>query len=128
MGLKRTTCYQCTTDCAFDALIDERGRILRLTGPECDRGAAQLDLQYHAQRLLYPMKGANRVTWDEALDDIARRLLKFEDRSAVAFVVGYTKEARPYLQRLAHAYGSPNYMTESSCCFLKILAAICPPY
>ena len=36
---------------------------------------------------------------------------------AVAFFAGYTKEARPQLQRLAHAFGSPNYMTESGCCF-----------
>ena len=35
----------------------------------------------------------------------------------LAFVAGFTKEARPYLQRLAHHFGSPHYMTESSCCF-----------
>jgi anaerobic selenocysteine-containing dehydrogenase len=122
--VKRTSCYQCTTDCGFDAEVDERGRVVKLTGPDCDRGAAQLDVQYHRERLLYPLRrsgdGFARATWDEALDEIAARLQEVRRRhgpESVAFVVGYTKEARPYLQRLAHGFGSPNYMTESSCCF-----------
>jgi anaerobic selenocysteine-containing dehydrogenase len=41
----------------------------------------------------------------------------------VAFFAGYTKEARPQLQRLAHAFGSPNYMTESGCCFSATMVA-----
>lgn len=124
MPIKRTSCYQCTTDCGFDAHIDEKGRILRLTGPDCDRGAAQLDVQYHRERVLHPLRregGALRpIGWDVALDSISQSLLQVRREygaESVAFVVGYTKEARPYLQRLAHAFGSPNYMTESSCCF-----------
>lgn len=33
------------------------------------------------------------------------------------------KEARPQLQRLAHAFGSPNYLTESGCCFSATMVA-----
>jgi len=41
----------------------------------------------------------------------------------VGFFAGYTKEARPQLQRLAHAFGSPNYLTESGCCFSSTMVA-----
>jgi anaerobic selenocysteine-containing dehydrogenase len=127
---RRTTCYQCTVECGFTATIDERGRVVDLVGPDCRRGAAQLDLQYHEDRLLHPLKrtpaGLERISWDDALDDIAERLNDAKARygaESVAFVAGFTKEARPYLQRLAHAFGSPNFMTESSCCFSATFVA-----
>ena len=64
-----------------------------------------------------PVAGVPR---DEAVSAAARTLLEVRERhgpQAVAFVAGFTKEARPYLQRLAHCFGSPHYLTESSCCF-----------
>ena len=68
MTTRRTTCYQCTVDCGFTAKIDENGRIVELVGPDCRRGAAQLDLQYHEERLLHPLKrtptGLKRISWD----------------------------------------------------------------
>ncbi|HJX13074.1 MAG TPA: molybdopterin-dependent oxidoreductase, partial [Dehalococcoidales bacterium] len=36
---------------------------------------------------------------------------------SVVFWIAYTKEPRPYFHRLTHAFGSPNYCTESSNCF-----------
>ncbi len=127
---KRTTCYQCTVECSFDAEVDKEGRIVDLVGPECARGAAQLDLQYHEGRILHPLRrtseGLGQVSWDAALDEIAGRLNETKDRfgpECVAFLAGYTKESRPYLQRLAHAFGSPNFMTESSCCFSSTFVA-----
>jgi anaerobic selenocysteine-containing dehydrogenase len=130
VATRRTTCYQCTIECGFTAKIDESERIIELIGPDCRRGEAQLDLQYHEERLLHPLKrtptGMKRISWDEALDEIADRLSDAKARhgpESVAFVSGYTKEARPYLQRLAHAFGSPNFMTESSCCFSATFVA-----
>ena len=35
----------------------------------------------------------------------------------MAFFSGFTKYFRPYLKRLTHSFGSPNYITESSCCY-----------
>lgn len=130
----RTTCYQCDANCAFDVTLDAAGRAVALEGPECPRGAVQLEHQYHPERLLHPLRrvgarGSGRfepITWDEALDTIASRLGQTRDvhgPEAVGFFAGYTKEARPYLQRLAHAFGSPNYLTESGCCFSATLAA-----
>jgi len=62
------------------------------------------------------------VSWDEALGATAGKLLEIRKRwgaGSVVFAVGYTKEARPYVRRLARLFGSPHYATESSCCFLS---------
>jgi len=61
-----------------------------------------------------------RISWDYALDVIAEQLQRTKARHgapAAGFFAGYTKEARPHLQRLAHSFGSPNFLTESGCCF-----------
>ena len=131
---KRTTCYECDANCAFDVAVDGDGRAVDLRGPDCPRGAAQLEREYHPERLLHPLKRTGprgggefeRISWDEALDTIASRLGRIRDvhgAEQAAFFAGYTKEARPQLQRLAHAFGSPNYLTESGCCFSATLAA-----
>jgi anaerobic selenocysteine-containing dehydrogenase len=124
----KSTCYECDANCAIDVTLDASGEPLKVDGPECPRCYVQLDRRNHPERLLYPLRrtgprgsGAfERISWDEALDTIAERLRATRDEHgapATAFFAGYTKEARPQLQRLAHAFGSPNYLTESGCCF-----------
>lgn len=131
---KRTTCYQCDANCVFDISINEQGHAVAIKGPPCVRGEAQLAHQYHPNRLLKPLKRVGKkgednfieITWEEALETIAERLQSIKKTygaEQVAFFSGYTKEARPYLQRLAHAFGSPNYLTESGCCFSATLVA-----
>ena len=41
-------------------------------------------------------------------------------------MVGYTKEPRPYMQRLVYLFGSPHYFNESSCCFVatRVVSAV----
>ena len=133
--IKRTTCYECDANCLFDVTIDANGRAIRVDGlPNCPRGQLQLERQYHPDRLLYPLKRVGpkgsgefeRISWDEALDTICTELNKAKAQHgapAVGFFAGYTKEARPQLQRLAHAFGSPNYLTESGCCFSATMVA-----
>ena len=60
------------------------------------------------------------ISWTEALDTIAENLQRLKAESgpeSVVFYCGYPKQLRPFLQRLAMLYGSPNYCTESSACF-----------
>ncbi|MDQ5767046.1 molybdopterin-containing oxidoreductase family protein [Thiothrix subterranea] len=133
--VKSTTCYECDANCLFDVTIDASGRAIKVEGlPNCPRGQLQLERQYHPDRLLYPLKrvGAKgsgefeRISWEEALDTITAALQKTKAQygaPAVGFFAGYTKEARPQLQRLAHAFGSPNYLTESGCCFSATMVA-----
>jgi anaerobic selenocysteine-containing dehydrogenase len=128
MSTVKSTCYECDANCAIDVTLDERGEPVSIDGPDCPRCYVQLDRRNHPDRLLYPLKRIGprgsgefeRISWDEALGTIAEQLVTTRERygaPAAAFFAGYTKEARPQLQRLAHAFGSPNYMTESGCCF-----------
>lgn len=132
--IKRTTCYECDANCVFDITINEQQRAVAVEGPDCPRGQSQLKRQYHPDRLLYPLKRVGkkgsgefeRISWDEAYEMIinALKTTKAEHGApAVGFFAGYTKEARPQLQRLAHAFGSPNYLTESGCCFSATMVA-----
>ena len=132
--IKRTTCYECDANCAYDVSINKQGVAIKVEGPPCPRGQAQLEREYHPDRLLYPLKRVGpkgsgefeRISWEEALDTIATELAKARekhDAPAVGFFAGYTKEARPQLQRLAHAFGSPNYLTEAGCCFSATMVA-----
>jgi anaerobic selenocysteine-containing dehydrogenase len=133
-AVKRTTCYECDANCVFDVTVNDDGVATDVEGPDCPRGQSQLKRQYHPDRLLYPLKrvGAKgsgefeQISWDEAYDMIVTELNKAKEKygaPAVGFFAGYTKEARPQLQRLAHAFGSPNYLTESGCCFSSTMVA-----
>ncbi|MTW20144.1 molybdopterin-containing oxidoreductase family protein [Allochromatium palmeri] len=134
MPTKPSTCYECDANCPIQVEFDDSGEPIAVQGPDCPRCYAQLDRRNHPERLLYPLKRVGprgsgqfeRISWDEALDTIAERLSATRDAHgapAVAFFAGYTKEARPQLQRLAHAFGSPNYLTESGCCFSATMVA-----
>jgi anaerobic selenocysteine-containing dehydrogenase len=125
-------CYMCTATCPTRVHVRD-GRAVKIDiadqrAAHCPRWKAQLDFVYHPDRLQYPLarageRGAGswrRVEWDEALDRVAAGLQSAKDRygpASAVFWIAYTKEPRPYFHRLTHAFGSPNYCTESSNCF-----------
>jgi Anaerobic dehydrogenases, typically selenocysteine-containing len=130
--VKNGICYMCTSSCPSiihvkEGIATKIQRINKLSAAYCPRFDAQLDFIYHPERLLYPLKRTGergsgsykRISWDEALDTVASHLQKVKEgfgAESVAFWVAYTKEPRPYFHRLTHAFGSPNYCTESSSC------------
>lgn len=136
--VKKTVCCICNplTHCGIDAYVKD-GVVVKVEGSQdnphsegtlCPKGAASRQFIYHPDRILTPMlrkrgKGVNgfeSISWDQAFEVIADKLLKIRDESgpeSVVFFTGYTKWYRPFLQRLAHLFGSPNYCSESSCCF-----------
>jgi len=127
MSAKTTysTCYLCTGDCPI-TVVSEGNRILSIDHPDCVRAGSMLEQRESPHRLIIPRIRAsshhpwNEVSWDEALSVTADKLTRIRDGygpESVAFAVGYTKEVRPYLRRLAELLGSPHYITESSCCF-----------
>jgi anaerobic selenocysteine-containing dehydrogenase len=125
-------CYMCTMTCPTRVHVKD-GRAVRveIADPRvahCPRWKAQLDFVYHPDRLQYPLarageRGAGswrRISWEEALERVAGGLRSARDNfgpESVVFWIAYTKEPRPYFHRLTHAFGSPNYCTESSNCF-----------
>ena len=98
----------------------------------CAKGVAALQELYDPERLLYPMKRTNpkgepaqweRITWDEALTTIAEKLNGIKEKygaEKVLFITGDPKEPRSAMMRLAYTFGSPNFGTESSTCFLGL--------
>lgn len=103
-------------------------------GTLCVKGAASLQYVYAKNRLKYPMiqrgkrgsRNWERVSWKEALSVIASKVIEARDHhgpESVIFYAGYPKWFRPFLQRLAHGFGSPNYATESSVCSSSAIVA-----
>ncbi len=136
--IRKTLCGICssgTTHCGINAYV-RNGRLVKVEGMKehpanegtlCIKGASSRQYVYNADRLKYPMKRVGergsgqwqRISWEEALDRIAEKLRKIkatDGPESVIFFCGYVKWMRPYLQRLAHLFGSPNFSTESSLC------------
>ena len=124
-----------TTQCGLDLYVKE-GKIIKVEGSKehpysvgtlCPKGAATRQYVYSEDRLKTPLKrtgprGSGKfepISWEEALDTTAAKFNEIKRQNgpeSVAFFSGYTKYFRPYLKRLAHSFGSPNYLTESSTC------------
>ncbi len=135
--VRKSICTICdpVTQCGLDCYVKD-GRVIKVEGtlenPQnagtlCAKGAAQRQWVYHEDRLRTPLKrvgprGSGQmvpISWSEALDTIAQNLQTIKTESgpeSVVFYCGYPKHPRPFLQRLAMLYGSPNYCTESSAC------------
>lgn len=98
------------------------------TTPLCAKGIASIQELYDPSRILYPMRRTNpkgedseweRITWDEAYDEIASELLRVRDEygaEAVMFYCGDPKEPRAPIYRLAALFGTPTFGLESSLC------------
>ncbi|MFT7620131.1 MAG: thiosulfate reductase/polysulfide reductase chain A [Planctomycetota bacterium] len=88
-------CQLCSTVCGITGYVKD-GRIIKIEGNKadpntqgrlCARGQAGLNHQYHPERLLYPIKRVGkrgegkwrRISWDDALGEIATRLKKVRD-------------------------------------------------
>lgn len=134
--IRHTMCDICTPgpQCGVDAYVKD-GRIIKLEGTDgfpvsngrlCTKGASGRQYIYREDRIRTPMKrvgpkGSDTfepITWDEALDTIAAALLRQRqaDPDGVVFLTGYPKWYRPFLHRLAHSFGTRNYLSESSTC------------
>jgi len=142
--IKKSICSICNpgTNCGLHLHV-KNGKIIKAEGmPEhknsggalCAKGAAIRQYVYSPDRVRTPMKRVGEkgsgefeeISWDEAYSLIAEkfnRLKKEEGPESAAFFVGYTKWVRPFAQRLANAYGTPNYCTESCTCFKAMYMA-----
>ncbi len=135
--VRKSVCAICDpmTQCGLDLYVRD-GRVIKVEGSRenphsrgtlCAKGAATRQYVYHRDRLLTPLRrtgprGSGQfepVSWDEALDEVVSHLERLKAETgpeSVVFYVGYPKQQRPFVQRLALLYGSPNFCTESSAC------------
>jgi thiosulfate reductase/polysulfide reductase chain A len=127
-AILKSTCRSCHGGCGV--LLHVRGnQLVKVEGDResplnhgrlCPIGTVTLDLVYHPDRLKYPMRrvGARasgkweRISWDEALDEISERLLAIRREfgaEAIALGTGTGRHHIRWVSRFGHALGTPNW-------------------
>jgi anaerobic selenocysteine-containing dehydrogenase len=97
-------------------------------GQMCSKGLASVQIAYHPDRVLYPLKRTGekgegkwqRISWDEALDTIADKYRQLKkDFGAESIVLGYGtgRDYETYLYRFANLLGTPNVLTAGHQCY-----------
>ncbi|MDR0310078.1 MAG: molybdopterin-dependent oxidoreductase, partial [Acidobacteriota bacterium] len=135
----KTNCRACIANCGVFAHV-RNGRVVKLEGnPEypmsrgalCAKGLSGIQALYHPNRNKYPMqrvgaRGENkwkRISWDEALDIISKKLMETRDKYGAETVFASTggggNPQFPSIPRFCNAFGTPNWF-EPGCaqCYL----------
>src|SRR3954463_6268675 len=124
-----TFCRICEAHCGLVARVDG-GRVERLRpdkqhplslGYACPKGIAMTEVQNSPDRVLHPMRGDERVGWDEAIAEIGARLREVRERyggDAIGWDMG-NPGGSSYSHTLwskgfVGALGSPHYYTAGS--------------
>src|SRR5262245_41327712 len=133
----RTTCPYCGVGCGLKGKAGE-GRALAIAPDElhpanlgriCSKGAALGDTVGLDGRLLHPMIGDSRATWNQALGHVARgfqRVINRHGPDAVAFYVSGQLLTEDYYaaNKLMKGFiGSGNIDTNSRLCMASAVAA-----
>jgi anaerobic selenocysteine-containing dehydrogenase len=124
----KSVCRSCHGGCG--ALLHVRdGRLIKVEGDResplnhgrlCPIGTVTLDLVYHPDRLKFPQRRIGprgsgqwqRITWDQALDEISERLLAIRKEfgpEAIALGTGTGRHHIRWVSRFGHALGTPNW-------------------
>jgi anaerobic selenocysteine-containing dehydrogenase len=118
-------------------VLVEDGRITKVEGLKdhplnkgqlCPKGEKAIELVYHPDRLKYPLKRINgqwkRITWDNALTEIADKLQKLKREfgpdvlSIFSGSIGVENlEMMEMAQRFKGAFGSPNFISVEGICY-----------
>lgn len=137
--VRPTNCHFCGYCCAFNAVV-ENGRVVELAPDPtrypyderilagCRRWRMNADVLDSPRRVNYPLKRAGergdgaweRVTWDDALDDIARRLEALKTAhgpGTLASAIGGPHASFWPLHRFMSLFGSPNNMGIGQICW-----------
>lgn len=129
----QTVCGFCHTNCGMEVHLKE-GIIDKIKGnPKhpankgalCPKGPAIKQLVYSQSRLKYPLRktpnGFKQISWDEAFERIASKLMGIKDKYGPHTLMRYagapvTEETRDGFVQFLASYGSPNYMSPSHLC------------
>jgi thiosulfate reductase/polysulfide reductase chain A len=132
-----TTCWECSTHCGAFATVTD-GRAVKIApnpdhpsskGAFCIKGLRGLQgLTYHPDRVLHPLRrtGARgegkweRISWDEALDEIFARFSAVRAEHGPLALAGAVSNATfsrgVALTQTLRAFGSPNLMINQDLC------------
>ncbi len=131
-----TTCFNCESACGLLAYVDKETLQVRKfegnpehpgsRGRNCAKGPATLNQITDPDRILYPLKRAGtrgegkwvRVTWDEALDEVASRIrtaIVDGRHTEVMYHVGRPGEDG-YTERVLAAWGVDGHNSHTNVC------------
>lgn len=137
-GTIPTLCRQCDMHCGIACHIRD-GRLVKITGIRghvasggrlCAKAPAAIDLLYHPDRLVTPLKRCRDgsfvpIPYPIAMAEIAESLLRIRKSEGARSVGVWTGEAigfqqqENYARRFIHAFGSPNYFSAESVCWIS---------
>lgn len=130
-----TVCFNCESACGLLAYVDKTTFEVKKfegnpahpgsRGRNCAKGPATHNQTYDPERILYPLKRVGkrgegrwkRVTWDEALDDIAARMKASRERrrDGIMYHVGRPGEDG-YTNRCISAWGVDGHNSHTNIC------------
>lgn len=135
-GVVQTLCRMCDTRCSLDVHIKD-GILYDISPAEgnpvndgrmCPRASAAIDVFYHLDRILKPLKrqpdgSFAQITREQALDEICEQMLRIKSTHGARSMgfwkgeaVGFLQQEE-YVRRFAHVFGSPNYFSNDSACY-----------
>jgi len=124
----KSVCRSCHGGCSTLMHV-QGGELIKVKGdPEgplnhgklCPIGIATRELVYHPDRLQYPQRRIGprgsgkweRISWDEALDEIAEKVLAIREESgpeSIAMGTGTGRHHIRWVSRFGNALGTPNW-------------------
>jgi anaerobic selenocysteine-containing dehydrogenase len=131
-----TACFNCESGCGLLAYVDKDTLQVRKfegnpehpgsRGRNCAKGPATINQVTDPDRILYPLKRVGergegrweRVSWDEALDDIAGRIARAMDedrRNEIMYHVGRPGEDG-YTERMLAGWGVDGHNSHTNIC------------
>ncbi|HEY0910320.1 MAG TPA: molybdopterin-dependent oxidoreductase, partial [Bradyrhizobium sp.] len=133
-----STCWECASKCGSLITVGNDGRVAKIMpntkspvskGAFCVKGMRALpEWTYHPDRLTHPMRRVGergsgrweRVSWDEALDEMADKMAAIRTQYGPTALVGAVSGAAfsrgPIMALLMRSIGSPNWMINQDLC------------
>ena len=138
---KRTVCTHCSVGCSVNAVV-QNGVWVRQEpafdspfnlGAHCAKGASVREHGHGERRLKYPMKKVDgkyqRISWDQALEEISAKLLKIREESGpdAVYWIGSSKHSneQAYLfRKFASFWGSNNCDHQARICHSTTVSGV----
>lgn len=147
----RTVCFDCHSKCGVILTVDDNNDIVRVEGdPDCPvndgilcvKAFSAQEIHTHPDRLKYPLRRKNwsvdephtelrgkdeweRITWDEALDDIEAKIRKTIEEYGPQSVIlsqGTGRGSNHFLDRLNNTWNGGGKVWPTHVCLLPNLA------
>ena len=129
-----TICFGCTTHCGVIGWVQD-GRVRKIEGNPldpnskgniCSKANGMISYTHYPERILYPLKRVGkrgegkwrRISWDDALDEIAAKLKPLrEEGRPEEFVFHYGRDkTKGYTKKFTNAFGTPHRLNRRSIC------------